>query len=571
MATTLPTEIIQGILLATDPESFHTARYVCKTWRAAAHSSFILRKKLAQCPVVLPDRSAADDENLARLWDEVAFANLFGVRNHIEKTSECNQLAPDGGPQTVTATSSDGSKMATLHAGTLRIYSKNAKTHTGWSLDSYRPLPALWSSVSRALSDGITSWMSMTPPSVKYHISLSTRGNLIAVALGRTIQIYDLQSANKNDMVEHFWTTVERANTDSSFGWQDVKGTIEGLDFAEHDTLLRVVIGKDKSASKSEPSRVRYLGSPPPQWGNKSVQLSLEEGLEYWRRNINKTYLDSHEAACLLEEANRPAGSTPDDEAPPVHDNTYQLRGMRLIPAKICESWTKTSGRFFLAALQCPTENGYCVGFLSDENKVSVLSRFPGRSERDSSQWKPYFDRIDAEIASAPALPSPPPRAYVSSDQSAILTNLNSASSRFHPINMPPSKTTNANSLPLSCPILASSQSGSILAVYEPGAGHAYAFATGGAIYLYRLRGAAKCGDGKMRCWDPLKAEEVFKTNEHGQQRRPLTHWSFLLDIVDTGVLGLEVRDVYSEENGWTGYEVVALTETGKLRWSLRE
>jgi len=144
------------------------------------------------------------------------------------------------------AVSSNGTRAATLNSRTITLH------------DMTQPdTPTL---TSRPINDLHTAagggpWFKCAPTSV-YELALSADGNLLAIALERTIQIYDLA-----DTSEDAWPVA--AYIPSASGHY-----IAGLSFSHNDSLLRVEL--------SNKATVVYLGTPSEKqgdlahWGSKS-------------------------------------------------------------------------------------------------------------------------------------------------------------------------------------------------------------------------------------------------------------------------------------------------------------
>ena len=109
-------------------------------------------------------------------------------------------------------------------------------------------------------------WFKCAPTSV-HELALSSSGNLLAIALDRTIQIYDLTAG------EDAWPV-------SSYISSAAGHYIAGLQFQHNDSLLRVQL--------SNKGAVLYLGTP-----QDSVQ-----GLQHWlgKGGLKHAFLDSSKA-----------------------------------------------------------------------------------------------------------------------------------------------------------------------------------------------------------------------------------------------------------------------------------
>jgi len=153
------------------------------------------------------------------------------------------------------AVSADGTRSATLNARTITLH------------DLTRPdTPAL---TSRPINDLRTAagggpWFKCAPTSV-YELALSQNGRLLAIALERTIQVYDL-----SDTSEDAWPVA--AYIPSASGHY-----IAGLSFSHNDSLLRVEL--------SNKGTVVYLGTP----------AGGEVDLEHWgsKKGLKHAFADS--------------------------------------------------------------------------------------------------------------------------------------------------------------------------------------------------------------------------------------------------------------------------------------
>ncbi|KAL1997887.1 hypothetical protein VTN02DRAFT_506 [Thermoascus thermophilus] len=191
MAASLPTEIIQSILLAADPDTFWAARLACRSWRQAASSAFALREALRKTPTPLPSADLTEDDWNA-LYAQVAHANLLGRRSGIRKRVAERKRPKQCTYSTVFGASGDGARLAALHGSRVVLYNVDADTDE-LEFTLARSLHPLWSTMSRSLVEGRINWRSLGQHYSTYHLALSTRGRLVAVALGRSIHLYDLE------------------------------------------------------------------------------------------------------------------------------------------------------------------------------------------------------------------------------------------------------------------------------------------------------------------------------------------------------------------------------------------
>ncbi|KAJ9201259.1 hypothetical protein DTO164E3_3566 [Paecilomyces variotii] len=533
-AATLPIEIIQSILLSAEPEAYHSARLACNSWRHAASSSFMLQEALKKTPTPLPSPEDMTEDDWNTLFNQIAHLNLLDRRDHIEKTVIEQKRPPKCTFSTVVAVSGDRSKLAAMHGSRVVVYNINNETHD-LEFGLARSLYPLWTTMSRTLADGMRSWMTMGQHYAKYHIALSTHGNLIAVALGKSIHIYDLQNPSSLDSpAEGVIGDNETVSVAAGVtGYEEAKGVVESLEFVENDSLLRVVIGKEPNANRQ--TRVRYLGKPPPRWGSSRSCSAVTESLEYWNENINHIYLDSVALAVSFRD-----------------DNKTAFQAVQLVPESVCEGWTDQPGRFFIAALQNTGINGYCIAFVSNvDNKVTIWRQLPSRTDRISDRWAKFFEPIPQEKKLSLAV----------SDAMVVARNRQVAKDRWNPVNMPYVTSTH--------PMAAISDDGKILVVFEPGAGHSYSFSNGGALYVYSMQWCdpefrpRQCTSGDKRS---SPQQQPFSIDGVSPSIQP---WSFLLDIINVDIDRLRVEEREQREGAGKVYLVRAETAHEVMEWRL--
>ncbi|KAL1962705.1 hypothetical protein VTN77DRAFT_9249 [Rasamsonia byssochlamydoides] len=511
MAATLPPELIESILLSTDPETYYTARQTCRSWRSAASSSFMLREALKRTPTPLPGPSlnALTVTEWNNLFMRVAHSNLFGKRDRVTKNVLRRKRPSNWSYSTVIGVSGDGARVVALSGPRVSIY--NISKTGEMQLDRSQCLHSLWTLMNRAMVDNATRGMTMGQQGAKYRIALSTHCALVAIALCRTIQIYDLSDMDQSP-VEY---TLEES------------GPLTSVEFVENDSLLRVRIAKDPNDHNSE-TGVRYLGQPLPRWGGHESETGTS--LEYWRQNIHVGYLDSVALAKSYRD-----------------DNKTSFQGLQLLPSSICEGWSDVPGRFFVAAIQNTDEDRYCIGFVpdSDRNQVRIWRQLPSRKDRTSDRWSHLF------------------RCSSTSDDSDATAEQTRqmAHDRWAAVNMPALTTKHS--------LLAVSDDGRLLVVYERGAGHS-AFSRGGAIYVFSL----ECCKQNLSPKPDLQSSRVEDTNPHSADTdsvddavspRQIQPWSFLLDTVDEDI---DVLRVVREGSSKT-YKITAENLYDVMEWEL--
>lgn len=439
MATTLPTELLQTILSHTDTQTYLSARLVCRRWHHVSSTAFVLREALTKLPPSifpssLPPLHALDEESWSRLFGSVCRKNLvrYWRRAHKRTMRQCSTSRSTP----VTASSADGRKTAVLSGTQVTIH--HHATNTRFAVLLTQSLYPLWPSICRARMDDAGGGADAGATGVnqgytKHRLAVATDANMVAVALGKKIQVYEYGPALGAVQDPAEYVLGQNAGATTSFissicqlgpNYQETDGVVDTLEFVEGDTLLRVAIGQESNANRS--TRVRYLGDPD------SPSSKPMPGLAYWNRTLNRVYLDTVALATNL----------------PHNDYKTAFKGLRLLPAT-----DEGSSRCFVAALQTQETQGYCIGRISPASTVTILHHLPSKD--------------------APAMSS--------HDSSNAADRLHRASlSRWDPVHLP---SANAQS-----PLLCTSEDNRILAVYEPGAaGHSYRDLGGGAIYVYCL------------------------------------------------------------------------------------
>lgn len=543
VANLLPTEIVQSILSFTNPDTYFSARLACSTWLHAASTAYMLRKALDHAPFPLPPIHLMTEDDWNNIFNQVAHLHLLGKRDHIVKTITRRNFPSECSPSTSFELSSDGKKMVVLKGSRVNVY--DMKENGTFEFAFGRSLYPLWSTVFRTLAEGGVGFFAISERYAKYHLAMSRAGDVIAIGLGKSIQIYDLNDKGNLTPVQHvLGSTVAVFSTPPSQGYVETDGVIKSLEFTEDDTLLRVEIENDSNAHR--PTRVRYLGDPA-----QARQTTFGSKLDYWKANHNRVFLDSAAlAASFLE-----------------RDNKTAFRGLRLLSSTFsCRTHTDNSepGRFFAAALKTSEVHGYCIGFVphSDQRNVTIKRLFPTRlpqSDNDnnstlvnggSTPYQPNWNRQSMPLAAK--------------DASVVSHNLELAKDRWDPINLPSATTP--------VPVLSVSDDGKLLVVYESGAGHSYKFASGGALYVYSLEN-----------WTPVQYEHSQQQRQQQSSKDALNGsstiqpWSFLLDITNVDVDHLRVtRDAAEkcQRDPFTGvarvgYTITATTAYDILNWHL--
>ncbi|KAF7587051.1 hypothetical protein BBP40_007827, partial [Aspergillus hancockii] len=353
MAAYLPLEIVQSVLLRVDLETYISARQTCRSWRCAASAPYMLRKALQEVPVSLPPTiNTLTQEEWTAYFAQITRLNLLYYRQNIQKSVTQQELPEECTPTTVISTTTDGRKLVSLKGGRATVYER-ANVTSPWKYSRSITLCSQWTSVCRAMLErGSAGCMSINQRYAKQSLAVSSQGDLIAIGLGRSIQIYSLCADQSDDFIspaeyvlghDSWLTSTTRGH------YEDTDGVVDSLEFADDDALLRVSISKETTVH--QPTRVRYLGRP--------SRANNKPNLNYWRANINRIYLDSAALSVAL------AGQ---DE--------YRLifRGLRLLPPSFPATQQQQDQdqqppqepqdppRYFIASLQSGVIHGYCVG-----------------------------------------------------------------------------------------------------------------------------------------------------------------------------------------------------------------
>lgn len=253
MASTLPLELQQQIFQYLDPRSFYASRNVCRWWKYASKDTVTLAEQLRQLPIDPPvsAKTLASTRRQA-LYDEAAYTLMLGMRVTVEKEGKQDLAETISGAKF--ALSGDRRRAVTLDDRQITLYDL---TTPECIILAQRPINDLRTAI------GGGPWFKCAPTSI-YELGLSTDGNILAIALERTIQIYDLTAG------EESWPV-------SSYISSAAGHYIAGLQFEHNDSLLRVQL--------SNKGTVVYLGTP-----RDSVN-----GLQHWhdKGGLKHAFLDS--------------------------------------------------------------------------------------------------------------------------------------------------------------------------------------------------------------------------------------------------------------------------------------
>ncbi|RMZ45306.1 hypothetical protein AFCA_010610 [Aspergillus flavus] len=529
MAAYLPLEIIQSILLHLDVETYVAARQACRSWRYAASAPYMFRKALQQVPVSLPPTiTTLTQDQWTTYLAQITRLNLLHCRQNIQKSVTQRELPLECSPTTVVGSSSDGRKLVTLKGGRVTVYER-ANLTSPWEYSRGITLCSQWTSVARAMLEGGTAGcMSINQRYAKQSIAVSSQGDLIAVGLGRTIQIYSLhKDQNLLPPAEYVLGQDNSLASTTRGHYEDTDGVVDTLEFADDDTLLRVSIHKETTIH--QPTRVRYLGCPD--------LAHSQPDLNYWRANINRIYLDSAALSVAL------AGQ---DE--------YRLifRGLRLLPPSFPatqqqeqedQQTSPPTPRYFVASLQSGVIHSYCIGlatpFTSNSAQTVKVHRL-----LPSAYFRPGDGITGSRTEELPPLNPPLPSSRC--DEQHITYNLLDTVPRWNAANLP--------SATFSSPLLSISTDHKILALYEPSGNYSPAIVSGGSLYLYCLENCHPVYQpGPQRFKQPTQKTSLPHQRATGPEdkssvdaRYPppdiVPSWPFLLDKVPVDIDSLEVK-----------------------------
>jgi len=305
MAHTLPLELQQHIFSYLDPRAFYASRSVCSWWNAASRDRTTLARQVRKLPVdPAVCAKTTPEAQLQQLYQEAAHTSMLGLRIQTSEKDQKTLSQRLNAPKI--AVSADGTRSATLNARTITLHDL---THPNTPVLTSRPINDL-----RTAAGG-GPWFKCAPTSV-YELALSHNGRLLAIALERTIQVYDL-----SDTSEDAWPVA--AYIPSASGHY-----IAGLSFSHNDSLLRVEL--------SNKGTVVYLGTP----------AEGEVGLEHWgsKKGLRHAFADSSKI-------------------------TLSAPGERLVGLQVLKEMD--NGYLFVAQRHAPAgpPNSYVLGFL----KVSTV------------------------------------------------------------------------------------------------------------------------------------------------------------------------------------------------------
>ena len=520
---TLPTELLQSIFSLSDTQTFLSSRIVCRRWHHASATPSVVRDALAKLPpsVItpsLPSLNALSGDAWNSLFGAVCRRNLVRHWRRTQKTTSSKRNTNSTTSTIpVTATSSNGGKIAVLKGAEISVHEHDSGHSFVFVLA--QSLYPLWTSICRALLQGS---LGGNQGYAKHRLAISSRAKLVAVALGKTIQVYEYGHGHGHGhgpaeyiLGQSETTFVSSVCPPPGANYHETDGVVEGLEFAEEDTLLRVTIGKESNPNR--PMRVRYLGDP--SLSQQQQQQQQQVSLGYWKQALNRAYLDSVALATNL----------------PNNDYKTAFKGLRLLPSSFPGSSPPSSSpikpsRCFIAALQTQDTQAYCITSTS-QSQIKATHLFPSKPTTaaiSTSPWESTLSFLEK---------------HTQTDKEITAQNLHRASlSRWDPIHLPVTSTQN--------PVLRTSEDNRILVVYEPGAGHSFGYLGGGAVYVYNMDppflGLDGGGDGKVK----------------------VQPWSFLVDIVDVDV---EALGVVRQTDRIGSYKITGTARRGQevIEWCL--
>ncbi|RDW61818.1 F-box protein [Aspergillus mulundensis] len=357
---TLPTELLQEILLSLDIESFHSASLTCKSWRAAALSTHLLRRQLKAVPTLSNNNiETATLPALQSLFRRICTTHLIGLQHTITFTSTALTPDPDPDPtfprNNIPLRTQDGYYPAHLRGLTLTFNTPTSGRHEIQLVSAIFPNA---DAVRQILGYNHSVASTFSRPFARMQAALSACGGVLAVALGRNVQIYFLRDG------------AEMGSVAGVIGESGLEA-VRGVEFEGVGGLLRVEIDGPGGAF------VRYVGFGGCDCQGESMSTStsgrdsrsIEQAqLAYWEKALQNVYLDSR----TIERS--------------LGDGT-SLRGMRVVntaPAhqlpedkgKICPCQTE---RTFFALFRRARCSFYAVGRVSHDGRIEITQRLPAR------------------------------------------------------------------------------------------------------------------------------------------------------------------------------------------------
>ena len=258
-ATKLPLEIQQQIFSMLDSKSFPNARGVCRYWRFASNGCLTLYQHLGRLPIRLAvELQHVNPRKLDLLFTQMAHRLMFGLVVS-EGLSVAGALHPSCKlpVRPRTAASRDGKKSVALNDRTVTLFDTSGVSPVAIAqiqLHNFRNLPVGCPGLRPSAS-------------AQHQLALTSNGSLLAVAMDRTIQIYNLlDRGNCRVVTRHF--------ADAS------TQRVARLDFDQNDHMLRIQL--------TGGGTVLYLGSP-------GIDGITATEFSYWNSDcgLKHTFMDS--------------------------------------------------------------------------------------------------------------------------------------------------------------------------------------------------------------------------------------------------------------------------------------
>ncbi|PLB35210.1 F-box protein [Aspergillus candidus] len=586
----LPVEIIQSILQQLDIESYHAARSTCRGWRYAASASWMLSRVLQQTQALMPPRtSSLTGAEWNRYFDQIARLNLLSYRTNVRKTVSKLPFPSDCTRLNVQASSSNGHITVALEGAQLRVYSSQAPWEFSVAPSLYPP----WESICRnSMSINDSIYIPINEQYTKYCLAVSSRGDTLAVALGKKIQIYSLRDGDDESRAAPVEYTINQTNKVFRFApparFEETDGVVKSLEFTEDDALLRVCIHRETTSH--QPSRVRYLGNP-------DLARGCNSGLSYWQASLNHIYVDSvvlaldlgsHRAGRCLLRGLRLLPSSFQVHSQHRHHHSHH----RYTPRKMSHLETTTATRYFIAALQTSLVDSYAIGSITPEGLttagVQIHRVLPSRYYLASLRLPGVSNNNNNNnLTRANPFPSPSPLQMHQDYNNNYNYNSSTPTDPFLPYIIPPHPTfhypysrrpnpcantpadptpgttttnlrhdfqrwsdTNLPSATFTSPLLATSSDNRLAVIYEPGGSHTRFVSGGGTLYVVDI---SSCTPAYQPYAVPRASAAGSPTNstaawlrvrkEDGPQDI-IPAWPFLLDRLyfDADAVGVEVQ-----------------------------